>query len=678
MTNLLSLGIEAYKAKDYTTAIAYFDEGIATESEVPVLAELYSGRGWSHYKQQDYAQSIRDCTQSIALDPTDFAYWTRGNAYEDSGELQAALADFTTCIGVSPDVSNYSSRARVWAALEVFDQAIADYTTALELDPDYLNIWSLRAFAYQDLGMNAEALTDLLHLRELDPDYENLDSRIQFLESQLEDTIQAEQILDQAAEFMSQGVDAFHQEDYSAAISYFDQAIAINPEFAEAYAYRGWAYAQMEQYEPAWSDCTTSLNLQPNALAYWLQGKLWQDADKTEAAIESFTMAIQLDPSDSANYFSRAVADYRLGRFADTIADCTSALSVSKSQRSSNIHLTWRAQAYEALGQYTEALTDLRTIQSMDPEWEDIEEKIAVLQAQMGEDTPQNSGQQPATESSQTLDALLANLEQLTGLPHVKAEVKKLVNLVRVQQLRRDRGLATPPLSLHLVFTGNPGTGKTTVARLISQIYQTLGLLSKGHVIEVDRSGLVAGFVGQTALKVKDVVTEARGGILFIDEAYTLVANSGHGSDFGREAIDTLLKAMEDYRDDFVVIVAGYPEQMTTFLGANPGLQSRFNKYIAFEDYTVSELCEILHDLCQSSGYFLNTAATCYVQELVHDLIQQNAIAFGNARGIRNLFEQAIAAQASRVIELPHPDETDLCTLDATDFVNTPLVLAAV
>lgn len=195
-----------------------------------------------------------------------------------------------------------------------------------------------------------------------------------------------------------------------------------------------------------------------------------------------------------------------------------------------------------------------------------------------------------------SLEILLSDLDRLTGLPEVKAEVKSLINLVRVQQLRRERGFPAPALSLHLVFTGHPGTGKTTVARIISKIYRAVGLLSKGHLVEVDRAGLVAGYIGHTALKVRNVVRSAQGGVLFIDEAYTLTQESKN--DFGQEAIDTLLKLMEDYRHDFVVIVAGYPELMEEFLQSNPGLQSRFNKRIFFQNYTVEEMLEILCELC--------------------------------------------------------------------------------
>ena len=261
----------------------------------------------------------------------------------------------------------------------------------------------------------------------------------------------------------------------------------------------------------------------------------------------------------------------------------------------------------------------------------------------------EHSSAQAQVHAEAPLETLLAELDHLVGLEAVKHDVHNLTNLVRVRQLRAEHGLPVSPMSMHLVFIGNPGTGKTTVARLLGRIYRALGILSSGHLVEVDRSGLVAGYVGQTALKTREVIDRSMGGVLFIDEAYALASGRGD-TDFGAEAIDTLLKAMEDHRDDFIVIVAGYPERMGDFIRSNPGLRSRFNKYLSFTDYGVSDLMLILERLVASAGYTMTEGARHGAQRVLYALHDVRGSDFGNAREVRNLFEQMVARQANRVV----------------------------
>ena len=235
----------------------------------------------------------------------------------------------------------------------------------------------------------------------------------------------------------------------------------------------------------------------------------------------------------------------------------------------------------------------------------------------------------------------------LIGLEQIKVDVINLVNLMKMQMKRKEQGLKPVPVSLHLVFSGNPGTGKTTVARILADIYKEIGILSKGHLVEVDRAGLVGDYIGNTALKTKEKIEEALGGILFIDEAYTLVKE---GNDFGQEAIDTILKAMEDYREDFIVIVAGYPEQMQVFINSNPGLRSRFSKYIEFPDYSPEEMIEIFNSMCNEYEYVLNEESKVILKEKIYFLHSNKNENFANAREVRNLFEQVITNQATRLV----------------------------
>ena len=264
------------------------------------------------------------------------------------------------------------------------------------------------------------------------------------------------------------------------------------------------------------------------------------------------------------------------------------------------------------------------------------------------------------------IEDLLAELDSYVGMDAIKTEVRSLINMVQVYKLRREHDLPTTDMSLHMVFSGNPGTGKTTVARIMSRIYHSLDILSKGQLVEVDRSGLVAGYVGQTALKTQKVIEKAMGGVLFIDEAYAL--NGKSENDFGQEAIDTILKAMEDHRDDLVVIVAGYTELMDRFIHSNPGLESRFNRFLMFEDYTPEQMVAIFKMQCKKGCYVLAQGT----EELVRDFIAEESAddSFGNARGVRNLFEHILVAQNNRLAKMENITRDDLMQILPDDVLS--------
>jgi AAA+ superfamily predicted ATPase len=292
--------------------------------------------------------------------------------------------------------------------------------------------------------------------------------------------------------------------------------------------------------------------------------------------------------------------------------------------------------------------------------------------AQAASTTPTSAQVQvePA-EPERTVEELLAELDELTGLAKVKREVNRQVAILRVEKLRSEAGLRSPTITRHLVFVGNPGTGKTTVARLVSGIYKALGLLSKGQLVEVDRSELVAGYLGQTAVKTAEVVASAAGGVLFIDEAYSLTGGDTGTDQYGREAVDTLVKEMEDRRDDLVVIVAGYPEPMETFIAANPGLASRFRTTIGFEDYTDVELADIMTGLAEGADYKLTPKALDQFKVIVASTPRDRS--FGNGRFARNALEAAIGRHAWRLRDVTAPTTEQLRQLLPEDLTDEDL-----
>ncbi|MDE6666906.1 MAG: AAA family ATPase [Clostridia bacterium] len=270
-----------------------------------------------------------------------------------------------------------------------------------------------------------------------------------------------------------------------------------------------------------------------------------------------------------------------------------------------------------------------------------------------------------------SVEEALARLNGLIGLSGVKAKVSSWVDQVKFFKLRQEKGLPVPDgFSYHMVFTGNPGTGKTTVARLMAQIYRSLGILQKGQLVETARNDLVAGYVGQTAPKTREVIDKALGGVLFIDEAYMLKGNSS-GNDFGQEAIDTVLKAMEDHRNELVVIMAGYSQPMADLIATNSGLKSRFNTVIDFEDYTPDELYKIFFGLCKKNNYKLTAAAEKLMTDRFTELYEKRDKDFGNGRTARNTFQAVVTHQAQRLMDKGNITEEEMITIEECDIPLT-------
>ena len=270
-------------------------------------------------------------------------------------------------------------------------------------------------------------------------------------------------------------------------------------------------------------------------------------------------------------------------------------------------------------------------------------------------------------DDPRTLPELLDDLDKLIGLESVKSRVNDLIAYQKVQMLREQQGMRSQKGTLHMAFTGNPGTGKTTVARIVGRVYKQIGLLSKGHFVEASRTDLIAGYQGQTALKVKKVIEQAKGGVLFIDEAYSITEND-HSDSYGRECLTELTKALEDYRTDLVVIVAGYTEPMEHFFASNPGLKSRFNTFIEFPDYSADQLHDMLEKLCVSNDYVLSEAVSQLILEFLTEQVETKNENFANGRLVRNIYDNLVMNHARRVAACDHPSQQELSLIIADDF----------
>ncbi len=356
----------------------------------------------------------------------------------------------------------------------------------------------------------------------------------------------------------------------------------------------------------------------------------------------------RLDEEKQTNYLESAVNG--IYKFAQVVTKAEGTVSMQEMEALSQI---WQMlHTYQKFNSYEDGFNQAKT---------------ATDNANASNPASPAAATSPPEDPSQILEKALAELHDLVGMDNIKEEVQTLTNFLKVQKIRAERGLAETPVSLHLVFLGPPGTGKTTVARLMGRIFHGLGFLDKGHLIETDRAGMVAGYVGQTAKKVEDLINSALDGVLFIDEAYALVPDES-GRDFGQEAIDILLKRMEDYRDRLVVIVAGYTDEMLVFIESNPGLKSRFNRYFYFKDYTPEELLKIFTRIAEKSHFKLTSEASAKLLQRFETVYDNRDRTFGNARMARNLFEKTIEKQANRLAVMSSLTDEMLTTLEAEDI----------
>lgn len=444
-----------------------------------------------------------------------------------------------------------------------------------------------------------------------------------------------------AVAFYEKGIKLMGEKKYQKALEYYQKAVKIEPEYADAINGIGAAYS--------WLDDNAK------ALEYYRKA---YELDKNDVTILG-NLIISLYDQDYEEELATTIEGAKPGVLKDTSAY---ALFIAGE------HYSGKKDFEQAVKFYKKAVKE-------EPDNETYKEKLenakVSLKAGPG-DHPKDTPSARAEDEGPVLpiEEIMSQFDNLVGLTEIRSDIDALMKYIRVEKMRAERGLTSNPMSLHAVFSGPPGTGKTTVARLLGKIYRSLGILKRGHVVEVDRSSLVAEYIGETAIKTNKLIDSALDGILFIDEAYTLIPEDSP-RDFGREAVDTLLKRMEDDRDRLIVIVAGYTDEMDRFIGSNPGLQSRFTRTFRFVDYTPEELFEIFSRTCKQGKYVLEEAASEKLKRYFAYIYRSRSKTFGNARKVRNIFEEIIRNQSARIAEVDDLTDEVLVTITLPDVENS-------
>lgn len=540
-----------------------------------------------------------------------------------------------------------------------FQKAVECYRQAVEAMPDYHEAYYAMAKAYEGLGQQDKVTRCMNKARELeasDANYQKpreelspgpVTSQRPVKQHKIELPVEAEV-------FIEKGEIYEHKGELQEALKYYQRAAKEDPSCALAYLRQGQIYVKKKYISKAWFLTKRAHLLEPkNPEILHTLGVIRTYQHDYPEAVRFIRQSLNIKPGTAIVYNDLGIAYLKMGKLQETLECFRKAVELDPDNREFRGMLAEVEKAFPQFSQWEDKKPSPPPIPSSSPTG-------SALDTASGDTLPGTG--------DLSLEQVLAELNRLVGQETIKKEVESLVKFLKVQKLREEKGLPTSKISQHAVFYGLPGTGKITVARLLGKLFKAAGILSKGHLIEVDRSELVAEYAGQTAIKTDKVIDSARHGILFIHEAYTL-APSGSEKDFGFEAIDTILKRMEDDRHQLVVIAAGCPDEMQRFLESNPVLKSRFNRFFYFEDYKPEKMLAIFRLFCTDGGFRMEKETEETLRVHFESLYQQRDRYFGNGRVVRNLFERVIRYQAVRISDLDPDAITDeaLITITAND-----------